>query len=182
MLEFLINSHQHQDADDAVRSRRGGRHRLDAGDAAGVRRSARQAHEGGRARARKDPRARTRAHGTGAAEDQSASLGQAIDPGDRRPLQPEEMGRPGRGAAQAGAGRLSRPGALYHLSVLPHGDTGGERAVRRDLSVRGARLQPAGDGQARHVHRRRLCRHASAADVSQEPHRAPPAIDQTRLP
>ena len=36
-----------------------------------------------------------------------------------------QMGRPGRGAAEAGAGRLSRPGALRHLSVLPHGDAGG---------------------------------------------------------
>ena len=57
-----------------------------------------------------------------AAEGQSAPVGQAIHSDDRRPLQSEKMGRPGRGAAQAGAGRLSRPGALHHLSVLPHGD------------------------------------------------------------
>ena len=34
------------------------------------------------------------------------------------------------------------------------------RAARRGLSVRRARSQPAGDDQARHVHRRRLYRHA----------------------
>ena len=44
--------------------------------------------------------------------------------------------------------------------------------VRRGLSVRRARFPPAGHGQARHVHRRRLYRHASAADVPQEQDRS----------
>ena len=36
----------------------------------------------------------------------------------------EQVARPGGGAREAGAGRLSRPGALCRLPVLPHGDAG----------------------------------------------------------
>ncbi len=62
---------------------------------------------------------------------------------------------------KADAGRLSRPGALRHVPVLPHGDA--DRAVLRRgvLSVRRfSSLTSAGDRQDRHLPRRRLSRHA----------------------
>ncbi len=49
----------------------------------------------------KIPRARTRAHGAAEAENQSAAIAETVDQGDRRAVQSVEMGRPGRGAAQA---------------------------------------------------------------------------------
>ena len=53
--------------------------------------------------------------------------------------------------------------------------------VRRVLSVRGARLQPADHGQARPLHRRRLYRHAAAVDAAEEQDPEAPAVDQARL-
>ena len=58
----------------------------------------------------------------------------AIYAGGRQPLQPQQMARPGRSARQADPGRLSRPGALRHLPVLPAGDRR-HRWYRRRLST-----------------------------------------------
>ena len=54
----------------------------------------------------------------------AAPVAEAVHADDRRAVQPEQVARPGGGARAAGAGRLSRPGALRHLPVLPPGDAG----------------------------------------------------------
>ena len=110
-----------------------------------------------------------------------AAVAQAVHADDRRAIQPEQMGRPGRGAAEARAGRLSRPGALRHLSVLPPGDADCEPSGCRVLPVRRPRSRPAADGQDRHLHRRDLCRHAPAADCSSRT-RSPSASFRSSAP
>ena len=144
-----------------LRRRRGGRHGADAGDAASGHRHAAEAHEGGRARAREDPAARTRAHG---AEQQgvAAAIAENVHEAGGRQLQSVEMGRPGGGARQAGAGRLSRPGALRHLSVLPHDDADRHAARLAVLYFRRAQSRLSADDEDRDLHRLRLFRHAQS--------------------
>ena len=62
--------------------------------------------------------------------------------------------------ADAGASRLSRPGALRHLSVLPHDHAGGHAAGVAVLYFRRAQSRLSADGQDRDLHRLRLFRHA----------------------
>src|SRR6185312_4406801 len=47
----------------------------------------------------------------------------------------ERMGRPGSSASQAGPGRLPRPGALRHLSILSHDHADRPAHRERDLCV-----------------------------------------------
>ena len=85
--------------------------------------------------------------------------------------------------AEADPGRLSRRGALCRLSVLPHGHAGRSRCwSRHDLRVRHSRDRPAGDRQGRHLHVRRLSRHANAVAVPEEPDPEAAIVDPPRLP
>ena len=54
-------------------------------------------------------------------------------------------------------------------------------AGRAVLPVRGRGTRPAADGQDRDLPRRRLCRHAGALFLPQEPHLQAPALDQARI-
>ena len=91
------------------------------------------------------------------------------------------MVRPGRSAHQAGAGRLPRAGALCDLPVLPHGHAGDHLPVFGVLRLRRAAHGQAALHQDRHLHRRRLFRHAAADDIPEEPHHAKADVDQARL-
>ena len=78
-------------------------------------------------------------------------------------------------------GRLSRPGALHHLPVLPPGDA--DRAFLGGGAVRVRDLAhgEVDAGQDRHLHRRRLSRPAGADAVPEECDLKAPALDQARL-
>ena len=96
-------------------------------------------------------------------------------------FQPDQMAGAGSRARQADHGRLSRPRALRHVPVCPRGDA--DRAVcrRGPLRVRDHADGQVADGQARHLHRRRLSRAAGPDAVPEERHQQAPALDQARL-
>ena len=102
---------------------------------------ARQAHEVGGARAREAAPARARAAGA-RREGRAAAVAEAVHAAHRRSVQPEQVGRPGGSARAAGAGRLSRPGALCHLPVLPHGHADGHAVHFAVLCLRRPRARP----------------------------------------
>ena len=135
-------------------------------------RRARQAHEGGGARAREDAPARARAAGARREGRSCAQSPKQYMQTHRRAVQPDQMARPGGGAREAGAGRLSRPGALRHLPVLPPGDADRRCSWSRcSTCSSSSKLDQPPIDQARHVPRRRLCRHAAAVPLPQEPDR-----------
>ena len=107
--------------DHAARRHRRERHGLHADHAVVRGRRSAKAHEGGRERARADPAARARAplqdRKGFAAPDAKATRLQGGGG-----LQPREVAGAGGRARKADDGRLSRPGALRHLPVLPAGD------------------------------------------------------------
>ena len=109
-------------------------------------------------------------------------IAQAIHAAGGRAVQPEQVARPGGRAREAGAGRLSRPGALRRVPVLPPDHAGGDVRGGAVLPVRRPATRPAGDGQDRDVPRRRLCRHAGAVFLPEKPHCQAPALDQARIP
>ena len=116
-------------------------------------------------------------------EGRAAPLAEAVHADDRRAVQSEQVGRPGGGARAAGPGRLPRPGALRHLSVLPHGDAGRHAGRSRLFYVFVViELDQPRDGQARLICiSRGVFRHARAGAVREEQDHAAPAVDQARL-
>ena len=132
-------------------------------------------------RAREDQAARARA-ARARRQGAAAPVAEAIHEAHRRPVQPDEMGRTGRGAREADPGRLSRPGAVRDLPVLPHGLAGRRLRGVAVLPVLRSRDGQAGDGEARHGAGRRLRRHAAAVHFSEEQDRQAPAFDPPRIP
>ena len=91
------------------------------------------------------------------------------------------MAGPGGRASEAGDGRLSRPGALHHVPVLPGRHTDRHASGGRALRVRDHQSGQAADVQDRHLHRSRLSRPAGADAVPEERHLQAPALDQARV-
>ena len=157
---------------DAVRRGRRGRDRADARHAAARRRDVLDKRMKSVALEREKIRQRERER-LARGEKEKVALRQspeAVHAAHRRAVQPDQMARPGGGAREAGAGRLSRPGALRRLPVLPHGHA--------DRHVRWSRLfymfvvleldQPP-MVKIGICLGRRLCRHAGAVPLPQEP-------------
>src|SRR6185312_9660620 len=67
----------------------------------------------------------------------------------RAAAQRRKAARPGNGAADAGARRLSRTGVVCNLSVLPPDPATGDGDRHADVSVPGAEDQPADDDKDR---------------------------------
>ena len=142
-----------------------------------------QADEVGGARAREDPPARARTAGAGR-KGRAARIAQAIHADGRssnfnlNKWVGQEEAR-----AEADAGRLSRPGALCHLSVLPHGHAGDRWSlVARSTCSSILELDKPAMVKLGIVPVRRLSRHAAAVDVPEEPDPEAAIVDPPRLP
>ena len=145
-------------------------------------RFARQAHEVGGDRARKDAPARARAAGA-RRKGVAAPVAEAVHAEDRRAVQSEQVARPGGGARAPGAGGIPRPGALCDVPVLPDG-----HADRRWCSAAAfyvfvvLKLDQPTSVKVGMCLAADLFRHQAAGDLHQEQDRQAPAIDQARVP
>ena len=144
---------------------------------------ARQAHEVGRARAREDPPARARAAGARregkghrSGSRPSSTCQKVVERFNLTKWLAQEEAR--EKLVQAGyRGQAPYVAFLFFRMVTP--------AVLFLFALFYlfvvVRVRPAADRQVRDLPRRRLCRHAAALSVPQEPHRQAPALDQARL-